>query len=139
VLHLGRLDGADFLEQPKIIPAATTIQDFLDILSCAQHSSRENDIVLAFEETGLVIFGPPTIGEGDVVFQFPGSEILGVINPDQSRYLKSIARAVNAERGVETAQKWSLRIAVIILNRALLIICLCVWEQRSYQHPLSLK
>jgi hypothetical protein len=79
-------------------------ENFLLLLFAAQHASPNSSFVLAFEEHGLVFFAPKDVNVGDIVCQFPGSDILTVAevsqfeNPSPSRLYVTIPkmrRAVN--------------------------------------------
>jgi hypothetical protein len=81
---------------PRITPANATKQNFLNLLYSAYRASSRKDVVLALEETGLIIFAPPSTEVGDLVCQFPDSDILALITPSEiGSVFCSVKRAVN--------------------------------------------
>jgi hypothetical protein len=84
------------VEMPRTAPSNATRQNFLNLLYSAHRASSREDIVLALEETGLIIFAPPSTEVGDLVCQFPDSDILALITPsDIGSVFCSVKRAVN--------------------------------------------
>jgi hypothetical protein len=85
------------IEMPRIAPGNATSQNFLNLLYSAHRASSRQNIVLALEETGLIVFAPPSTKVGDLVCQFPDSDVLALIRVNRGMRLPdySIARAVN--------------------------------------------
>jgi hypothetical protein len=81
---------------PRITPANATKQNFLNLLYNAHRASSREDVVLALEETGLIIFAPPSTKVGDLVCQFPDSDILALVTlSDVGSASGFVKRAVN--------------------------------------------
>jgi hypothetical protein len=80
-----------------IAPGTATRLDFLNLWCSAHRASSREDVVLALEETGLIIFAPPSTKAGDLVCQFPDSDVLALVglNRESGDNSYSIARAVN--------------------------------------------
>jgi len=86
------------IKMPRIAPGNATSQNFMNLLCDARRASSGKDVVLALEETGLIVFAPPSTKVGDLVCQFPDSDILALIRLDRSKgnpYCYSTARVVN--------------------------------------------
>jgi hypothetical protein len=88
------------VEMPRTAPTNAMRQNFLNLLCSAHRASSREDVVLALEETGLIVFAPPTTKAGDLVCQFPDSDVLALIRPNLEKCVPSytsytIARAVN--------------------------------------------
>ena len=85
------------IEMPRIAPGNATSQNFLNLLCSAHRASSREDVVLALEESGLIIFAPPSTKAGDLVCQFPDSDVPALVglNRKSGDNSYSIARAVN--------------------------------------------
>jgi hypothetical protein len=79
------------------------VKNFVELLYYAQECMTPADHILAFEENGLIFFATKNTQVGDLVCQFPGSDVLAVIsglkNPASERGkhhgLRGLSRGVN--------------------------------------------
>jgi hypothetical protein len=87
-------DSSDEIELAK---------NFVELLYYAQQCMPPANHILAFEENGLIFFATKNIQVGDLVYQFPGSDVLAVIEPVNvlfptsrvSEQLRRLSRGVN--------------------------------------------
>jgi hypothetical protein len=84
------------VKMPRTAPGSAARRNFLNLLYSAHRAVSREDVVLALEETGLIIFAPPSTQVGHLVCQFPESDILALIPPTGvENGFWSVKRAVN--------------------------------------------
>jgi hypothetical protein len=57
------------------------VKNFVELLYYAQECMTPANHILAFEENGLIFFTTKNTQVGDLVYQFPGSDVLAIIRP----------------------------------------------------------
>ena len=71
------------------------VKNFVELLYYAQDCMPPANHILAFEENGLIFFATKNTQVGDLVYQFPGSDVLAVTQPLNSEHLWRLSRCVN--------------------------------------------